>query len=238
MAAEPTSTGAAHHSLVAPPRETLSAHIARQIAVAIRDGHYPPGARLVETELASQMQTSRGPIREALRHLAESGLIEVRPHQGTYVASFAETDWVDMVVMRATLEGVAARLLSARLDTLDLSTLEKVAADMAQAGTAGDLAALRALDWRFHEEICRAAGNGLLLKQWTAMRDGISVLMSQGRATYPSPGTVADSHRALLDVLRSGDPAAAEQHFRQRLLNSGFSWLDQPVPPALRGPVA
>ena len=66
------------------------------------------------------------------------------------------------------------------------------------------------------------------------MRDAISVLMSQGRAEYSNPATVAESHQRLVDVLRECDPASAEAIVRARLLKSGFAWLQEAIPSGLQ----
>lgn len=224
-----------HLNVVARPprplvRETMTDQIVAELTSAIANGHFPAGTRLVETKLAESMNSSRGPVREALRQLNQSGLVDIRPRRGCFVADLASTNWSEMVVMRAMLEGLAARIVASSSTDDDLDDLEQYARQIGEE--VHDTSALRRADWRFHMELCRLAGNTLLLKKWTEMRDGISILMSQGRAGYADPTNVSASHVALVGVLRSHDPATCEEHFRTRLLKSGYSWLDSTVPEA------
>ena len=72
------------------PRRTLAEELRHQLADEIRSGALAPGAALDETELARRFAVSRTPVREAIRQLDASGLVEVRPHRGAVVARPSE----------------------------------------------------------------------------------------------------------------------------------------------------
>ncbi|MPZ89730.1 MAG: GntR family transcriptional regulator, partial [Nitriliruptorales bacterium] len=81
----------------------------------ILDGRLQPGQRLVETELASQLGVSRGPVREALQLLARDGWLDVHPRQGTYVRELLWQELENYFWVRSLLEVEAARLAARRV---------------------------------------------------------------------------------------------------------------------------
>lgn len=214
-------------------RFTLARQIADRIASAIRSGGIEPGTRLVETQLATEMATSRGPVREALRQLTDAGLIEIIPHRGTFVIHPSHSELADMVVMRAILEGLAARLLITRQEPAAFQNLERIVQAMKAAAGTADVAKLRELDWKFHEAICKASGSPLLYKTWRQMRDGIALIISAENPIYKDAKYIISHHASLVEKLKRSSPAQAEQLFRQNTLRSGFQWLKEPIPSAI-----
>src|SRR5690625_5868670 len=85
--------------------EPLSALIKNRIRQRIIVGEFLPGERLVEHKLSEEMAVSRIPIREALRSLAAEGLVNIEPHRGAFVTTLSKEDAMDMVEVRAALEG-------------------------------------------------------------------------------------------------------------------------------------
>ena len=93
-------------------RREIRTYIQRQIA----QGVYRPGDRIVETQLAREMNVSQAPVREALLELAAMGLVEERPYSGTFVRHLKASDIEDIYNTRAFLDEYAARQ-AARLAT-------------------------------------------------------------------------------------------------------------------------
>ena len=90
-------------------RSTLMDRAFQQIREAIRSGKLKPGDRLVESQLAEEMQISRFPIREALRYLEKEGLVKTKPFKGTYVAQLTEKDMEELYSLRSAIEELAER---------------------------------------------------------------------------------------------------------------------------------
>lgn len=77
-------------------------------------GELPPGTRIAELALVERLGMSRTPIRAALMHLKQEGLLEPLPHGGYAVRTFSEREVTDAIELRGTLEGLAARLAAER----------------------------------------------------------------------------------------------------------------------------
>ena len=87
---------------------------------AIVEGRLKPGERLMEVQLAEQLGVSRTPVREAIRKLELEGLVVMLPRKGAYVANMSLKDLIDVLEIRASLEGLAASLAAERITDEDI----------------------------------------------------------------------------------------------------------------------
>lgn len=213
-------------------RQTLAREVADTLLDAISKGELRPGARLNEVEIAEQMETSRGPVREAFRYLQEAGVIETIPHRGTYVVHPTLDDLAEMITMRAFLEGLAGRLMVGA-GAGGLKPLDDVLLAMRAAAEKGDIDQVREHDWQFHETICVSSGLEQLHRTWLQLRSRIGLMMLLNRPSSDLMAVV-DDHESLVDALRTATPSEAETIIRARALDRGFSWLGRTVPEALR----
>jgi len=191
--------------------------VRRIIREAIVDGRIPAGAALREARLQEMLGTSRGTIREAVRHLVQEGLVEYRLHQGAFVPRQQLTDRLDVYVAREAIETWAARKLLEGGEQLDLSSLEAAINDMAADGTelAKPSEETIAADLRFHHELVRMAGSERLTRAHETFAAETRMLL---RAHPPYPqGTYAGDHKKLVDALRRRDPRTPDlvaEHLR------------------------
>ncbi len=102
---------------------TLADSVRIRLTEEIVTGAHPPGSRLDETGIAARLNVSRTPVREALRQLASSGLVEWRPRQGATVARISLQEMVSLFEMMAEFEGVAGRLAARRMSDQERETL-------------------------------------------------------------------------------------------------------------------
>ncbi|MFF2139602.1 GntR family transcriptional regulator, partial [Streptomyces sp. NPDC058193] len=121
-----------------------------------------PGERLVERDLATELEVSRIPLREALRLLAAEGLVVLVPHRGALVAPFTPGDVRDLFDVRESLESLAARLAAERADEDGLARLAAGLDAAREATRAHDRAAIAAANAAFHTDIVELASNALL----------------------------------------------------------------------------
>jgi DNA-binding GntR family transcriptional regulator len=188
------------------PRATLATQVRDYIVLEITQGRLAAGAPLRELEVAEQLGTSQTPVREAFRELTALGLLESRVHVGTRVRNVAERDLVDAVPVRAALEGVAGRLAAPRGEGLE--AVEAEFERMLDVAASGDRLAFASASTTFHRAVILAAGNESLARAWNALGIEVMTIMSTGTVDLIE---AAESHRVVVEALRSGDAEWAEQ---------------------------
>jgi len=190
---------------------TLAEQTAEAIRSRILGGTFTSGERLVETQLARQLQVSRGPVREALKQLAAEGLVREEPRRGTFVAAPTEEDARDLYDLRAAIEARAARLIIENADPTAMDVLRGAMERISDAVRASDLKGLVRSDYEFHEAICRASGNRRLLEVFVRNAGVLRVLIHlEEERFYESFGQVERQHREVLAGIEAGDGVRAE----------------------------
>lgn len=179
-----------------------------EIRDRIMSGSLLPGARLVEVDLAAELDVSRTPVREALRRLAAEGLIEVLPNRGATVRSWTDRELHDIYRSRAELESLAASLATERMDGDVLDRLDRLCDQMEACGLDPDSATrdrLTELNTEFHDTIRATAQSPTL----TAMIHGV-VQLPLVRATFhryrrDDLERSRSHHREMIAAFRAGD---------------------------------
>jgi DNA-binding GntR family transcriptional regulator len=174
------------------------------------NGDYEPGQRLIETEIAEELQVSRGPVRDALKALQDEGIVHIEPRKGTFVAKLCLEDLVDIYLVRGALEALGAKIVAGRGDPEQIGQLEACLNNLWES--IHDLKRFAQLDLRFHELLCELSGNAWLYKQWQSMKTYIWLFI-QSSQELDSPGHpgMMESHTEIFQAIRHGLPALAEQ---------------------------
>lgn len=188
--------------------------LADEVADSLRDtilsGRLPPGERLNEVRLATELGISRGPLREALQHLRGEGLLEVVRRRGSFVVAVSIDDVVDIYELRAAIEGRAARILAARKDPRALRELRTLLRRLDRAAANGRADEVRRHDLALHEAICRLTGNRRLHQVFVSNVPILRSLFKLDEILYSSQSLLAREHDVLLEAIESGDPDRAE----------------------------
>lgn len=211
-------------AVIAAPVSTfrpLSEEAYDVLRAAILGGRLPAGARIVEADIARQMETSRSPIREAVRKLEHEGLVEYVPRRGTIVLGLSRADVADAYQLRAHLEAYGARLAATRATQAQLAGLLELIERMRACAAAGDLDGLVAADVDFHRSVCEASGSPRLLRAWETLNPARWTLVSGLRATDLSLAQIAERHWPILAALQSRKPDKAENSIRVHILELG-----------------
>lgn len=202
--------------------ETLSAQVARQIEGLITSGSWPVGTRIPpESDLVAQLSVSRNTVREALRSLAHTGMIEARAGDGTYVRTPSElaaplvrrarrAKLEDAVEVRLLLEQQAARLAAMRRRTEDIEPLRELLAVLQATGAAGDRVSFAAADTELHRSIVACAGNELLSEIYEHLGGALKLSVSPELWDQALATEEIDYHAALVEAIAAGNPDAAE----------------------------
>jgi DNA-binding GntR family transcriptional regulator len=181
----------------------------RRLIVTLELG---PGSVINERELVEQLRIGRTPVREALRRLAQEGLVEVYPRRGMFVTDVDVRKLALVSEVRAALEPEAARLAAERATDAERAELRELLDELDAAGA--DDHALMALDERIHRAVYRCARNDLLattLEQYyvLALRIWTIALDRQHELNDAVQG-----HRALLEAIHDGDGERAAATMR------------------------
>jgi DNA-binding GntR family transcriptional regulator len=216
-----------------PAQRSLPEIVAERLMEAIRSGTLKPGERLVETALASRLQVSRGPLREALKALEANHLVESRRGRGTYVRAVRPEEVAQMVAVRALLEGLAARLVAVNATPAMIEQLERLHRRIEIVARSGEAVEWRDLDWSFHELICTYSQNAFLLASWRSISNLVRIYLHQHPSYVTDIESILTNHVSFMSAIKSRDPDRAEAVFRTTILKSGFARINLDVPQSL-----
>jgi len=172
---------------------------------AIIMGSYEPGERLIEATLSTELGTSRGPVREALKQLENEGLVMSFPYRGAVVLGVSDEEVQEVLIpIRLTLERYSFLHALDRMTEDDLAELGKQVWLMEQAAVAGDLARHVEADLRFHEIVISASGQTHTVQIWRTIWPRIRAYFYRyGRGR--DLAAMVDDHRELLVALQARD---------------------------------
>ena len=203
---------------VAGCRRTLAEELRLALADDIVRGLIAPGSALDETELARRFGVSRTPVREAIRQLAASGLVEVRAHRGAVVARPSEERLIGMFEAMAELEALCAGLAAERMTTPERSRLETAHEELRALICSGDPQRYHEINESFHAAIYAGAHNAYLAELTYATRARVQPFR---RAQFRNLGRLAKSHqehdRVVVAILR-GDRDGAASAMRNHIM--------------------
>ncbi len=196
----------------------MADELAARIAEEIMAGALLPGARLEEVAVAARFGVSRTPVREALRHLEATGLVEKRPHRGVVVTNVNRARLEAMFEAMAELEASGARLAALRMTAADQRALQALYRASRVLVRAGDHVGYEAFNADFHALIYNGAHNDAFGEVIRAMRRRVAPFR---RAQFQLAGRVARSyaeHGRVMAAIFAGDPDAAMREMRDHLL--------------------
>jgi len=166
------------------------------------------GGRLVEQQLAAELEMSRTPVRDALRRLAVIGLVEEASGGGYVPRRVRVRDVREQFDIRLLLEPKAAELAAAR-----------PAGEIDAAFAAIDAAGADAADGSaFHLAVADAAGNEVLTRSIATIDERSFVLRAGDACSAAERGRLRAGHRTILAAIRAADPVAARTAMRDHLL--------------------
>jgi len=184
------------------------------ILEAIDVGMYRPGDRLVESELAERFGVSRTPIREALQRLETQSLL-VRDGRSLIVASLDHNQLAELYIVRAELEGLAARLAARHATAEEVRLLqEMVEKDRALLN---DPNAMSRANRRFHKQIHLASHNRYLVQQLDLVHRSMALLATTSLAAEGRSRATLEEHTAIVRAIADQDGEAAFQALRTHI---------------------
>lgn len=183
--------------------------LADDMAEAILSGEFAPGSRLDEQILAQRYAVSRTPVREALRQLATTGLIEVRPRRGAIVARVSPAQLEELFVAMGELEATCARLAALSMAPTERRRLQALHDSMGVMAERNEAAAFADANHMLHTMIYAGAHNAVIADATSALRRRLSPFR---RAQFHLEGRPPRSHAEHDEVVGAiirGDALAA-----------------------------
>jgi DNA-binding FadR family transcriptional regulator len=223
-------------ALVPSSRTPLAEEVTAKLRAMVHSGEWPLHQRIPsETELTAGLGVSRGTLREGIKALAHSGMLEVRRGDGTYVRATSEMSGAarrmyqdhseeHILEVRLGLDTQAARLAARNATADDVSALRALLTARDDAWSAGDYEAWARADWGFHERVAHASGNPLLHELYASFGAAFhqDLLKQQRRPGFD--GRPHEGHDVLIDAIERQDGEAAVATVN-RNLNSCAEWL-------------
>jgi DNA-binding GntR family transcriptional regulator len=188
---------------------TRSDQVRRQISEKIISGEFRPGEELDEKRLAETFNVSRTPVREALRQLAASELVEWRPHQTAIVAKITPSRMVEMFEMMAELEGFCGRLAARRMTQVEHAELVALHKQFEPYVKAGNKEGYHALNKTFHRAIYKGSHNRYLSEQASALYDRIAPYRAFQLRRPDALRLASLEHQQIIDAITTGNGDAA-----------------------------
>lgn len=200
-----------------PGRRVSGTHVVYDVLLErIGSLELAPGTRLHEVELAASLEVSRTPLREALRMLLAEGLVQQLPTGGVVVAPLDPAQMRDLYVVRAALEGVAAREACVRLDDDGLRELEALVDQMSRL--LDYPAEMLRLGQAFHARLVTAAANVHCTALLRQLRGHLQRYQSVTATIGPRRHDAYLEHRRILEALRGRDPDESERLMRDHVM--------------------
>jgi DNA-binding GntR family transcriptional regulator len=208
---------------IADPGAAIAATVrATSLGKLVRDdvlgmilrGEIKPGERINEPDVAARLGVSRVPVREALRELESSGLVEARKHSGVFVRKLGAEEVRGLYELRALLDGFAGR----RAAELPSPARERLADDldasvarMQEASEKINVSAYYSENLRFHWLMVEAAGNAALTETYRNIVQKLHLSRLTNLAHGMGMAASVADHREIAAAQRAGDPQRCEQ---------------------------
>jgi DNA-binding GntR family transcriptional regulator len=207
-------------------RSTLRERALESVRSAIVSGHYRPGDHLGEVELANSLGVSRGTVREALRHLQQEGLVTAGNRGMLRVNSLTPTEVRELFRVRAAIEGMAVREIIASPRREAAVGALRTALEQLDDDAENFPARIEA-DLAFHLQLCRQAGNSMLVEVWQHLEGRMRVAILNG-AAWQAPMMARDRHAPIVDAIERADVTTALQVVDEHMASAAERFAQSP----------
>lgn len=195
---------------------TFSRRTESVIREMILDGSIPPGDRLNEVALAARLGISRGPLREAIQHLAGEGLLTIVSHRGSFVRTFEQREIEELYDLRTAYESYAARLVCERATDEDLEQIGEFVVETGEAmSIEGD--GRYPADRDFHRRLLSLTRSDALARASSGTQAQIALARSMSAKEAVRAKAALDEHNDIVAALQARSADDAERLVREHL---------------------
>ena len=188
---------------------SLADRVERAVAQWIRTGELSAGQKLTEQEVAERLGVSRGPVREALRALADVGLLQIKQNRGAYVRKIDLEEAIEIHDVYSALEELATRSAARRLSGAQIEELKSLVESMDGAAEAEDLDRYYGLNLNFHQRLVEGSGNRRLLSIYNRLLNELHLFRRFGLTQRGEMQRSNHEHHEILEKIVAGDPEGA-----------------------------
>jgi DNA-binding GntR family transcriptional regulator len=214
---------------------SLRERIVARLRQAIITGELAQKSRLIEPELARQLNVSRTPLREAIRQLEAEGFVTNVPRFGSFVSEITPRDVEDLYAIRTVIEGLAARQAAENPDPAKRDVLDNILADLAKR--TGDYRQYHEISGRFHDIIVELSENRRLQGIYHSLAQHVSRMRTLSLAVRGRPEISLRGHRRIATAILRGRGVEAERAMRAHI-EAAYGVLKRTVRKAASRPAA
>ena len=191
--------------------------VQREVERLILAGELSPGERVNESALATRFRMSRGPVREALRGLEESGLLRLEKNRGVFVREISLAEADEIYDLREALDELVGERLAKSFDAAARSAVHELLDQMDAASAKGDAASYHMLNLRFHDTLVEATGNAKLISTYRRLIKELHLFRLKGLTKGGGLPVSNDEHRVIVKAIEAGDADVAGKRMRDHV---------------------
>lgn len=198
----------------------ISHEVYKKIKHDILENNLKPGEKLIEEDLAAELNVSRTPIREALKQLDQDGLVTYFPRKGSIVSEISLKDAEELYEVREVIEGLAVRLICLNISRPDLEELKEIVSKMGEAMAANNAEYMIALHKEWSEATLMMVPSGLLKNYLTSIMENLGRLR---KISLYMPEQSFDAYKETRDILHAiveNNPDESERLTRLHVRNA------------------
>lgn len=218
-------------------RGALHDQVTQRLRNLLVEGRIAPGAKLNERELCEALQVSRTPLREAIKHLAAEGLVDLLPNRGAVAVRLTPADVEHAFEVLASLEGLSGELAAARASDAEIAEIRALHFEMLACHARQDLSGYYRLNAQIHAALNAAARNPVLTQHYAAINARVQALRFRTNQDSAKWQRAVHEHERMVQALAARDGAALRavlvqhlQHKRDTVLQLMASGSAYPGP--------
>ena len=200
---------------------SLTTLVQRELERRILAGELEPGDKLAEEDIASDLNVSRGPVREAFRALEQAGLVRTEKNRGVFVRQVSVSDADEIYEVRAGLDELIGRLLALRIQPTQLAELRELLKKMQKAARAKSVDDYYPLNVKFHDRLAEFTGNRTLVAHYRRLVNELHLYrretLARGADSFPIS---TREHSEIVDALARGQSARAGKLMYEHAMES------------------
>ena len=199
---------------------SLTARVQAAIESMIMSGELRGGQRVNEVALSEKFGTSRGPLREACRALAQEGLLVAIPNRGVFVRELDLREALEVYDIRSALDELLGRLIAERVTDAQVDELNRLIAEMDQAAADKDMERYYPVNVEFHNRLLAFANNHRLERLYRSLVKELHLFRRKGLLQSGSMRISNEEHRRIVQTIAERDPIAAGVGMKSHVLSA------------------